>query len=267
MDRERRNLLDRIEAFDIDGGPRQLSFAGRLARENDWTLAYAERVIGEYKRFAFLTMTAGHPCTPSDQVDQAWHLHLTYTKSYWERFCGEILPRPLHHNPTEGGREENAKFDDWYTRTLENYERTFGHPAPADIWSPASVRFGDDLQFVRVNSRRNWILPKRKLQLGLAALTGLVTLGGCTARETVVITAIALGLGVTFLLVALLIAALNRKFGAKGNEASGCGGESGCGSSSANNDSGGGWFSGLFDGGGDSGDGGGCGGGGCGGGD
>lgn len=27
-------------------------------------------------------MVLGHPCTPSDQVDQVWHLHLLHTVSF-----------------------------------------------------------------------------------------------------------------------------------------------------------------------------------------
>lgn len=268
VDRENKTLLDRIEAFDVDGGPRQLSFAARLARENNWTVAYAERVIGEYKRFAFLTMAAGHPCTPSDQVDQAWHLHLTYTKSYWERFCGGVLPRPLHHNPTQGGNAENTKFDDWYARTLESYERFFGHLAPADIWPPATVRFGDDIHFTRVNTRRNWIVPKRRFGLAAGALAVLAVAGGCTGQEAV------LGLSIVlagFLILGLLAYALSggaRKGNAR-NDGSGCSAAtSGCGSTSTSD--GGGWFGGWF-GGGSNGDSSGCGGGdggggGCGGG-
>lgn len=260
VDREHQNLLDRIMAFDIDGGPRQLSFAARLARENDWTVPFAERVIGEYKRFAFLTMTAGHPCTPSDQVDQAWHLHLTYTKSYWDRFCGEVLPRPLHHNPTEGGRAEDAKFDDWYARTLESYEQTFGSPPPSDIWPAASIRFGEDVHFTRVNTRRNWILPKRAVGMGGLALGVILAIGGCSAREVVLVTSLFLGFCLILGVVGILIVGLNRRFGSNGGN-----GGAGCGGSSGTDSGGGGWFSNLFPGG-DGADSGGCGGGGCGGG-
>lgn len=48
-----------------------LTFSQRLARDNCWSLNYAQRVIKEYKKFAFLAVCAGHPVTPSDQVDQA----------------------------------------------------------------------------------------------------------------------------------------------------------------------------------------------------
>ena len=152
-------LYRRIEAFSFDEGETALSFAARLARENVWPIAYAERVIDEYKKFMFLAVVAGHSVTPSDQVDQVWHLHLLYTRSYWDRFCEEVLLTPVHHGPTEGGQEEKAKFADWYRNTLESYEKFFGQAPPPDIWPDASIRFGDDLHFTRINTRRNWVIP------------------------------------------------------------------------------------------------------------
>src|SRR5262245_58098130 len=83
-------LLARITAFSFDEGTPAFPFASRLARENGWTLAYVARVIEEYRRFMFLAVVAGHPVTPSDQVDQAWHLHLLYTHSYWDGFCKDV---------------------------------------------------------------------------------------------------------------------------------------------------------------------------------
>ena len=48
------DLWTRIERFEFDQGKPILTFAQRLARENDWSLDYAHRVLREYKRFAFL---------------------------------------------------------------------------------------------------------------------------------------------------------------------------------------------------------------------
>ena len=105
------DLLARLDALRIDGPGEapDFTFAQRLARENGWSDEFAERVVTEYKRFVFLCMDAGHPCTPSEHVDQAWHLHLTFTESYWERMCGEVLNRPLHHNPTKGGNDDPSR--------------------------------------------------------------------------------------------------------------------------------------------------------------
>lgn len=153
-------LWGRLQAFNPDDPASPSPFTRRLARENRWPLDHAHRVVEEYKRFAFLAVAAGHPVTPSDAVDQAWHLHLLYTRSYWDEFCGEVLRTPLHHGPTRGGAAESAKYHDWYARTLESYGRLFGEPPPADIWPPARVRFGRDLRFVRVNADSHWIVPR-----------------------------------------------------------------------------------------------------------
>ena len=91
-------------------------------------------MIAEYKKFVFLAATSPRPVTPSDAVDQAWHLHLLYTESYWSELCGAVLGRPLHHGPTRGGDAEQRKFGDWYAATLERYEHAFGAPPPRDIW-------------------------------------------------------------------------------------------------------------------------------------
>lgn len=155
MNKEEVELFDRIMEFSIDEGDEQFTFMRRLARDNGWTYRFADRVIEEYKKFVFLGMVAGHPVTPSDQVDQAWHLHLTYSRSYWDRFCGEVLGKPFHHGPTKGGSDEGKKYWEWYSKTLESYETWFGEKPPQDIWSPPEIRFGEDLNFQRVNTEKS----------------------------------------------------------------------------------------------------------------
>ncbi len=160
MSPEHAGLLARILAFDIDGGEVALPFAARLARENGWSRPYAERVIEEYKRFVFLAVTGTSPVCPSEDVDAAWHLHLTYTRSYWKRFCGEVLARQLHHDPTKGGSAEGEKHLAMYAATLTAYREAFGASAPADIWPAGVERFGDDTKHRAVNTARNWVIPK-----------------------------------------------------------------------------------------------------------
>jgi hypothetical protein len=153
-------LYQRICAFAIDEEPAAHGFADRLAGENGWSRRHTGRVIAEYRKFLYLCATAGVPMTPSDQVDQAWHLHLTFTRSYWERLCRDVLPAPLHHEPTRGGGHERAKFHAWYERTLAAYRSAFGSEPPADIWPPARIRFGVDGHARRVHTRRCWVIPR-----------------------------------------------------------------------------------------------------------
>ena len=164
MNETEKALWDRISQFSFNEDAEELTFARRLARENAWTREYTERAINEYKRFVFLAVAAGHPVTPSDQVDQVWHQHLTETRSYWDRLCGQVLNAPLHHKPTKGGPEEGIKFRLWYQRTCDSYTRMFGQQPPADIWPDVSVRFGQGLRFQRIDVGRNWIVPRPRLR-------------------------------------------------------------------------------------------------------
>ncbi len=172
-----KELLARIERFSFDEPGTAFTFAQRLARENGWAAEYTRRVLREYGRFTFLAMEAGHAVCPSEEVDQTWHQHLTFTQNYWEDFCGRVLGRPLHHGPTRGGRTEAVKHHDMYARTLASYREFFGEEAPADIWPPTERRFGDGGSFVRVNRREVWIVPKPRwlraaalFAIGLAAM-------------------------------------------------------------------------------------------------
>ncbi len=167
MDVHHRALYERIQQFSLDLPEAKLSFSKRLARENGWSLGYTHQVVEEYKKFAFLAVAAGHPVTPSDQVDQVWHLHLSYTRSYWEDFCPNILQTPLHHQPTNGGTSEKLKFDDWYGKTLESYAQFFDQAPPISIWPAPKERFGRDLHFLRVNTQQNWVVHKPSLSSGV----------------------------------------------------------------------------------------------------
>jgi hypothetical protein len=153
-------LWQQLQKFQIDPPVVELSFAQRLARENGWHEDYANRVIDEYRRFIYLVATSREQLTPSDQVDQAWHLHLSYTHSYWEVLCRQVLGFALHHTPTRGGNIEQSRFIDQYNATLRLHEATFGDAPPADIWPDAKTRFRNAGDFVRIQRSEHWLLPK-----------------------------------------------------------------------------------------------------------
>jgi uncharacterized protein (TIGR04222 family) len=160
MDADLEHLWNAIQSYPLDDPGAVDSFSTRLARENRWTAAYTGRVVHEYRRFVLLAVSAGHSVTPSDAVDQAWHLHLTYSEAYWGHFCPEVLGRPLHHGPSRGGREEQSKYRGAYELTLDSYRRVFGEPPPADIWPPVAQRFAGPPRWMRVNGAEHWVLPR-----------------------------------------------------------------------------------------------------------
>ncbi|QDT69845.1 hypothetical protein MalM25_27870 [Planctomycetes bacterium MalM25] len=240
-------LWSRLQDFDLDDPAASLTFTRRLARENGWDHAFARRVVEEYKRFVYLAMTAGHEVTPSDEVDQAWHLHLTYTRSYWDDLCGGVLGQPLHHGPTKGGQSEGVRFEDQYERTLASYRAAFCEEPPAEVWPPSAVRFGEAPDFVRVNRQRVWLAPKPWRSRRTAAL---LAAGGLALLPPLAMSDDAIFLWIVIAVIGVMVIARLLKGG--GGSGGGCGAffGGGCGG----------------DGGGSSGcGGGGCGGGGCGG--
>jgi hypothetical protein len=159
MTPQQQTLWFSIQNFELDDPRASFTFTDRLAKENGWTLEYALRATEEYKKFIFLMCIAEHPLTPSDQVDQVWHLHLLYTRSYWIDLCANTLKKEIHHGPTAGGAAEKDKFENWYDKTLTLYAETFSLVAPVDLWPISKVRF-NDVHYVRINTRKNWIVAK-----------------------------------------------------------------------------------------------------------
>jgi hypothetical protein len=159
MKEEYQKLWEKIRRFELDEPHTTFPFSSRLARENAWEIDYTLRVMLEYKKFMFLLCISPHPLTPSDAVDQVWHLHLIYSKSYWEEFCQKTLEKTIHHNPTKGGKKEGEKFKDWYSKTLDFYVHIFEQSPPSDIWLAPNKRF-KEIHFQRVNTQQNWIIPK-----------------------------------------------------------------------------------------------------------
>lgn len=167
-------LWRRIQAHEFDKADVELPFSMRLAEENGWTDDFTQHAIREYRRFVFLACIADHEVTPSDEVDQVWHLHLAYTQDYWDRFCGEVLRRPLHHRPSEGGISEQIRYEANYLQTLALYQDTFAEPPPPEFWPPAQIRFDPNASFTRVNKGIFAISPKTsKRELILGRLTGI----------------------------------------------------------------------------------------------
>lgn len=156
---ETQQLWQRIQQFQLDEPNVTLPFSRRLMREQDWSIQYTFKAIEEYKRFIFLMCISHQSITPSETVDTVWHLHLLYTKSYWDEFCEKLLQKRIHHNPSKGGKIEGQKFIENYEKTLQLYETYFGIKPPEEIWPSAQKRFARK-QYQWVNRKEWWLIPK-----------------------------------------------------------------------------------------------------------
>ena len=153
-------------------------------------------------------------------MDQAWHLHLTYTKSYWIDFCKNTLEKEIHHNPTKGGKSEASKFDDFYSQTKEDYKAIFKVEPPIEIWPSNENRFSD-IDFKRININRNWIIKKPSFQQKnifttlIIALTSLLFIKATNYSETFITILI-------IIVIAILLYNASKDGKNNGNGGSGC---------------------------------------------
>lgn len=251
-------LASRLENYELDSEEAEFPFSKRLARDNGWDEEFAVRVVDEYKKFLYLSQIADHELTPSDEVDQAWHLHLTYSQDYWDHLCADVLRRPFHHGPTKGGNAEAKRYVKNYSETRQVYLREFGKAPPTDIWPSEAVRFGEAPSYRRINTDKNWVIPKSIAQwfrpkwllillsfLGLvvistAFLSGLapfrliepLTRGLMAALGVIIAAQILRLLEITFFGTGSARYRSKKKgssSGCGGNSGTGCGGCSGCG--------------------------------------
>jgi len=174
MDQEQtRALLRQIEAFELSDPQAAVEFETQLADANGWTRGYAAAVTREYRRFLYLTQVAGHMVCPSDEVDQAWHLHLTQTVSYQR--LAQLLPAGfLHHHPSQGGPQELAKHQAMYQRTLDAYEAHFGAKPPPEFWPSVAQRFALRRPSVPVSPGVAKVLGRRADTAAPLLLAGMV---------------------------------------------------------------------------------------------
>lgn len=133
---EHSSLWSAIQQFPLNDPNAAITFQQKLAAKQNWSSSYTEMVIEEYRKFLFLCCISPNGASPSQAVDEAWHLHLTYTVSYWTDLCKNTLHKDIHHHPSRGGDEEDHKHRDWYAETLQLYQSVFGSPPPLAIWPP-----------------------------------------------------------------------------------------------------------------------------------
>ena len=161
-------------------GEGQLDLAAILAAKFRWTRDHAERAVEEYRRFCFLAASGDEGVSPSAEVDEVWHLHLQYTRDYWERFCPQVLRMSLHHEPGGRSRTQDRRFRAQYAETLARYQAVFGAP-PEAFWPSSTKRFDATPRFRTIDRERVMVLRRPRLRpaalaAGLFALlmTGLV---------------------------------------------------------------------------------------------
>lgn len=137
----RLDLWQRVRDFELDSSADAFPFSERLRRENGWSRQRVLGAINEYKKFIYLLCVSNSRLMPPEAVDQTWHLHLVYTRSYWTKLCDGVLGRPIRHEPVQSGEAQPNCFPAQYADAYQLYQNEFGYAPPPEIWPPVSERF------------------------------------------------------------------------------------------------------------------------------
>ena len=121
---EAQELWQKIEEYKLPFGEDYLEYKMK------WQRAYCNLALSEYRRFAFLALISDSEITPSEPIDEVWHLHILHTQDY-ARF-GTACQRFLHHWP--GMPTNRPQWNKQYERTRELYRQVFGYEAPQAFW-------------------------------------------------------------------------------------------------------------------------------------
>lgn len=223
-------LWNKIAAYDFDDPWVKVPFSGKLARESGWPPSHLQLVIDEYRRFIYLVCISDELLSPSPDVDRVWHLHLTYTKDYWKRFCGETLGQEVHHSPGSGPSETEGRLRHAYAKTLALLAKEFGERPPIAVW-PAECQEDVTTRAV-VDISRNLVVPKAEFRFGVGATLAVVCMGTLW-HSGLIQAATAIGLSVFGVISSALLFLPPRRSkdnnggcggGACGSDGGGCGG-------------------------------------------
>ena len=123
-------LVDGVMKFPME------AVVARYASEQNlpWEVAVEHEI--ELKRFLALCCLNPHTgYGMKGPIDELWHTFVIYTQNY-ARFCSKYARGGfIHHIPTEPGSESmSSDAGASYMHFLNDYERTFGHPAPPHLW-------------------------------------------------------------------------------------------------------------------------------------
>lgn len=130
----------RILEFNFSDESEKRIFFRKLSDLNGWSEGFCQKAFTEYKRFIYLSATTGGRVVPSKVIDSVWHLHLTFTKSYWHDFCRDRIGKDIHHNPSQPDAESKIRDHSDYQKTLELYRTTFGAEPADGLWTNAGGR-------------------------------------------------------------------------------------------------------------------------------
>lgn len=88
----------------------------------------------EYKKFLLMNLISEFSIAPSGLVDEVWHLHMLFTREYFD-CCKALKGNIILHVPLiENSQSEKENLKGFYDKTLSLYEELFGVTPDLKFW-------------------------------------------------------------------------------------------------------------------------------------
>ena len=119
----------------VDAYPVPELLVPRIMENHHRDREFAEAIVREIKRMLLLWQIIGSPCSPSVEIDDAWHEMILFTRYYFQ-FCNFLGTDYIHHGPGADLPAGKTPGKSLYEETLEHYERVFGIQPDPRYWTP-----------------------------------------------------------------------------------------------------------------------------------
>jgi hypothetical protein len=120
-----------------------ISFEEQIAKYNNWTLVYTNKVIQEYERFMHLksinSTNISLKLIPSDDIDKLWQYHILSTELYYN-YCMNKFNKIIHYNPSNAINpfcllsNLNERREE-LLNTLKCYKLTYQNFINPEVWN------------------------------------------------------------------------------------------------------------------------------------
>lgn len=151
------NLLDEIDFTAVA----KKAASEALKRGENLSDEYVERGILALKQYyviAILDPANGHAVSP--MVDQFWHAHMLFSKSY-EDHCKAIVGEYMHHAPLDNDNlEQTQKAKALYIYTMESFDKVFRR-VDRKFWPKTlhddeliCMHFGNTIMYIELQADR-----------------------------------------------------------------------------------------------------------------
>lgn len=107
------------------------SFEENIARYNNWSIHFCNKVIFEFERFIFIRANNSNT-SPSDLIDKLWHSLILNTEFYID-YCLKKFGKIIHHNAFDSFDLNQRKIR--IINTINIYKSTYGSFMYPEIWN------------------------------------------------------------------------------------------------------------------------------------